>query len=355
MSLRLRHRAVVPGVLAVIALVALGTFALAKPDASRLQVGPLEINAAAIAHFDKARPGQSRFGKLEFRGGLILTSSHSDFGGWSGLAADPDGRRILAVSDAGSWLTAEIAYDGTRPKALSNARIGPIVAVGSKRLARERDRDAEAVRLVEGTLSRGVVLVAFERNHRIGRFSTDERGLGAPAGYLKMPAEARRMTTNKGMEAVGLLLAGPYKGSPYAFSERLYDAGGNHTGWIWVKGEPRLFNITNIDDFDITDTTGLADGSILVLERRYRVLDGVRMRIRRFATADLKPGAVLAGEILIAADNGQEIDNMEGLAVHRTAAGETVLTLISDNNFNEYVQRTILLQFKLVEDPVAAR
>lgn len=354
MSLSLRHRTVVPGLLTVVAVIALATLALAKPDASRLQVGPLEIDAAAIAHFDKARPGQTQFGRLEFRGGLVLTSSHSDFGGWSGLAVDPDGRRILAVSDAGSWLTAEISYAGTRPKGLGNARIGPILASGGKRLGRERDRDAEAVRLVEGTLSRGVVLVAFERNHRIGRFPIDERGLGPPTGYLKMPAESRRMTTNKGMEAVGVLLAGPYKGSPYAFSERLYDTGGNHTGWIWLKGEPKLFNITNIDDFDLTDTAGLPDGSILVLERRYRVLDGVRMRIRRFAAAELKPGATLAGETLIAADNGQEIDNMEGLAVHHTPAGETILTLISDNNFNNYVQRTILLQFKL-GDAIAAR
>ena len=49
------------------------------------------------------------------------------------------------------------------------------------------------------------------------------------------------------------------------------------------------------------------------------------------------------------ADMGFQIDNMEGLSVHRTAAGETVLTLVSDDNFSA-LQRTILLQFKLVDD-----
>jgi hypothetical protein len=40
---------------------------------------------------------------------------------------------------------------------------------------------------------------------------------------------------------------------------------------------------------------------------------------------------------------------MEGLSVHRTAAGDLVLTLVSDDNFS-LLQRTILLQFKLVEE-----
>ena len=50
--------------------------------------------------------------------------------------------------------------------------------------------------------------------------------------------------------------------------------------------------------------------------------------------------------MLIEADLGQQIDNMEGISVHR-AGGETVLTLISDNNFS-LLQRTMLLQFSLV-------
>jgi hypothetical protein len=40
---------------------------------------------------------------------------------------------------------------------------------------------------------------------------------------------------------------------------------------------------------------------------------------------------------------------MEGLSVNRTADGETMLTLISDDNFSS-IQRTILLQFTLVPE-----
>jgi hypothetical protein len=69
------------------------------------------------------------------------------------------------------------------------------------------------------------------------------------------------------------------------------------------------------------------------------------MRIRRFAASDLVPGATLEGTVLIEADMAFQVDNMEGLSVHRDpATGETVLTLVSDDNFS-IIQRTILLQF----------
>ena len=50
-----------------------------------------------------------------------------------------------------------------------------------------------------------------------------------------------------------------------------------------------------------------------------------------------------------------EIDNMEGLAVHTDATGTVVLTLVSDDNFNSYLQRSVLLQFALTEPPMAPR
>jgi hypothetical protein len=44
-----------------------------------------------------------------------------------------------------------------------------------------------------------------------------------------------------------------------------------------------------------------------------------------------------------------QVDNMEGLSVNRDAKGEIILTLVSDDNFSA-LQRTILLQFRLVEE-----
>ena len=73
------------------------------------------------------------------------------------------------------------------------------------------------------------------------------------------------------------------------------------------------------------------------------------MRIRRIPLAGLKPGALVDGAQLIYADLGFQIDNMEGIAVHRSAQGETIMTLVSDDNFSLF-QRNLLLQFALVAE-----
>jgi hypothetical protein len=72
------------------------------------------------------------------------------------------------------------------------------------------------------------------------------------------------------------------------------------------------------------------------------------MRMRRLALSAVRPGALVEGPILIEADFAYQIDNMEGLSINRDARGDLVFTLVSDDNFSP-IQRTILLQFTLVE------
>ena len=82
-------------------------------------------------------PEVKRFGALEFRGGMVLTSPSDDFGGWSALVMDPAGKSMLAISDVGSWLSADLVYDGSRPSGLTNARLGPLLGKdGSRSRAR---------------------------------------------------------------------------------------------------------------------------------------------------------------------------------------------------------------------------
>jgi hypothetical protein len=59
-----------------------------------------------------------------------------------------------------------------------------------------------------------------------------------------------------------------------------------------------------------------------VLERRFHYSEGVKMRIRRITAAELKRGSL---ETLLEADDNLNIDNMEGIAAHRAASGETIL------------------------------
>jgi hypothetical protein len=85
-----------------------------------------------------------------------------------------------------------------------------------------------------------------------------------------------------------------------------------------------------------------------VLERKFSLLSGVGIRIRRIALAAIAPGALVDGPAIFNADLGQEIDNMEGIDAHVTPEGDTVLTLVSDDNFS-MIQRTLLLQFTLMQ------
>lgn len=285
----------------------------------------------------------------------MLTSPSPYFGGWSGLVVDASGRRFAAVSDAGLWLTGAFTYDGNRLSGISAGRIGPLLAVDGKPLAKARDRDAEGVALVEGTPEKGQLLISFEGNDRVGRFSIGAEGIGAPSGYVTIPSEVKKVRSVDGIEAVAVMRGGPIAGSTIVFSENALPGESDRAGWI-ISGAapPKRFSMTDINDYGVTDAASTADGSLIVLERRFRWLEGVRIRIRLIKAADLKPGARVAGDILMEANLNQEIDNLEGLAVHTGAQGETILTLISDDNYNPLLQRTMVLQFALPSRSLAA-
>lgn len=307
----------------------------------------IEVAARRIETFSRTS-SERRFGRLEFRGGLVLSSSHKDFGGFSGLIVEPDGRRFMAISDEGGWLTGEFAYERSAPVGIRSARMGRILGLGGRALARKRDQDAEGLALISGNLTQGEVLIAFERNHRVARHPITNGVLMPPIGLLRMPPEARRMRSNTGLEALAILQGGPHKGAVVAICENFPDTNGLHVGWIWTGADPRQFTFREANGFDVTDAAGLPDGSLLVLERRFRWSEGVKMQLRLLPQKAVAPGATGGtADMLLAADMSYEIDNMEGLAVHRGPRGETVLTMISDDNFNHMLQRTILLQFTL--------
>ena len=119
--------------------------------------------------------------------------------------------------------------------------------------------------------------------------------------------------------------------------------GARGTGWWrhrWPPGtEPGQFQYPY-------DLAFAPNGDLLLLERKFSWTAGVAMRLRRIALSSITPASLVDGKILIAADMGYQIDNMEGLSVHRDASGALVLTVVSDDNFSP-LQRTILLQFAL--------
>jgi hypothetical protein len=324
-----------------------------KPDMAGMETQRIEVRASPIAGFAKGAGAPKLTPRLEWRGGLELASFSTQFGGWSGLVLSKDGKSLVAVSDAGVWMTGEIAYDGARPKALRSARIGALRTLNGATLTRNRDRDAESIALASGTPAKGKVYIGFERNSRIGLFEIGKDGVGAPSTYMKMPAGARRMG-NDGIEALTVLAGGPRKGSLVAFAESPLRGDKLHSGWIWASGKPQHFFVAGVDGFGITDAASLPDGSLLIVERRFRWTEGLRVRLRLLAADGIEPGGTAKGEILLEANNANaEIDNLEALAISRGESGETVITLMSDDNFNRFLQRTVLLQFTLKDEPAA--
>jgi hypothetical protein len=317
--------------------------------------GPTPATVTAVPiDFDRDNSGRKDFGKLTFRSGLNLYAKTRYFGGFSALAVDPSGQMLLAVSDAGTWMRASLDYDGRRLKGLSGVVLGPVMGAAGKPLSDDTERDSEGMTLVDGSPRQGTAYVSFERKHRIARYPFTPERFGPPASMLALPAPAKALKANRGIEAIAMIGAGKLKGTLLAFSEGRVDKNGNVLGWLIGGPTPGGIYLKQIGGFDITDAAALPDGGVVLLERRFRFSEGIKMRIRRIAAGEIKRGAIIRGEVLLEADDSLNIDNMEAIAAHRAASGETILTLMSDDNFS-LLQRTLIFQFSLpAGQPVAA-
>ncbi|MEH2586687.1 hypothetical protein V1273_000526 [Bradyrhizobium sp. AZCC 1721] len=303
----------------------------------------IEVNARPLQSFDTRDRSRVRFGELEFRSGLILTSRFRGFGGLSGLRLDPKGERFIAISDKGGWFTGRIVYKGREMTGLDDVEASPVLGHDGKPITSRGWYDTEALAL-DGSL----VYVGLERVNQILRFDFSKGFTRAQGELIQLPLGVRKLPYNKGIEALVVVPKGlPLAGTLIAISERGLDAQGNITAFL-IGRTLGLFSIRRSDNFDVSDAVLLPSGGLLLLERKFSWLGGVGIRIRRIALASIIPGAVIDGPVIFEADLGSEIDNLEGIDAHVTPEGETVLTLVSDDNFS-MIQRNLLLQFALVE------
>jgi hypothetical protein len=306
----------------------------------------IEVNARQIPSFEPRDRSRVRFGSLDYRSGLVLTSSHRGFGGLSALRfLDTKGERFLALSDQGSWFTGSIRYAGGKMVALDDVEAAPMLNAAGRPITETRYwYDTESL-----ARDGNVFYVGLERVNQIMRFDFAKGGTQARGEVVPTPAAIRKLPTNKGLEALIFVPKGqPLAGTLIAFSERGLDADGNLVAFLIGGPTPGQFNVRRTDKFDISDAVLLPSGELLILERKFSWFTGVNIRIRAIPLKSIAPGALVDGPALFAADLGHEIDNMEGIDAHVAADGETVLTLVSDDNFS-LLQRTLLLQFTLVE------
>lgn len=304
---------------------------------------PVVVKTRQIAEFEIGRDTRV-FGPVRFLGGLELISANRDIGGLSALLSLEQGGQILAVTDNGIWMAADVrqAPDGA-PLGLANVRISPLLDKTGRTLRAAWGHDTEALALSGETL-----YVAAERANTIYRYPWPlATGTERMVAELPAMAEIKALRGTKGLEAMAIGPAGSaLSDTLVAVAERGPSDGHDLPGFLIRDGHVTGFSLARSDRYDATDIVFLPDGDLLLLERRFNLRDLVGMRLRRFAAAEIVPGAVLTGEILLEADYSFQIDNMEALTVHLTPDGETILTVLSDNN-RSLLQRTLLLRFRL--------
>ncbi|MBM3525644.1 MAG: esterase-like activity of phytase family protein, partial [Alphaproteobacteria bacterium] len=297
---------------------------------------PITVTSYAVPLND-ADANHVRAGQLLYRGGLMLSSNDERFGGLSGILVADDGSGLVAISDEGSRIDADLFYDRNGDLAgVGNVSVTALIDLKGRPLTKKKDSDAEAIARGTG----GEIIVAFERNHRIWRYLPD-RAVPEP---IPPPKELKSAPRNGGLEALTVL----DDGRLFALCEA---CGSDDTRLGWVRDPKGWGALTYVvsDGFQPTGAATLPGGDVLVLERHYSVFTGVAARLRRIAKHTIQPGARLTGILLAELRPPMTVDNMEGVDARRGPKGEVLVYLVSDDNFNRVAQRTLLLMFELVD------
>ena len=306
--------------------------------AVQIKGDPVPVTISPIEYFEITGT-RSTFGNLEFRGGLVVSSSHRKFGGLSGIHVYDGGREAIIVSDLGYIIRAELSYSDGR---LSSVALPAMMRVSLPAAVKHRDIEDIAI-APDGRLH-----LALERN-RYQIATLDPRALDKATArdLIALPGAGETLAFNAGIESLAAFPASSeLAGHLIAIGERPHKTAGDRIP-CWIVGAGQCA-IRVSGGCEITSARFLNDGDLIILERKFPPNFNIGMRLRRIKRSDIGIGKVMDGETLMEAGLAMQIDNMEGLAVHRDGSGATILTIISDDNQN-FFQRTLIVQFALIE------
>jgi hypothetical protein len=338
------------GRIARIALVGVALVAVPPAAWADAEPEPLALTADVLPSFRIGHPEETRFGQFEFVGGFELGSSGKDVGGLSSLVVDPGGKGLLAISDNGQMIRADIARDGAgRPVGLENGFREELTTTLGRALYFKWEADTESI---DVTVREGqpVAAISFEGEARVMTGPMEDNGFVGRVTPLRLPPDVGKVRFTKGLESLAFPPAGsPLEGAVVVIAERSERSSGvdDQPGWVVGKGKPIRFRVKSRGGFDVTDAKFGPDGDLYILERLYSLAEGVRARIRRLPAAEIANGAVLDGPDVLLADLSDQIDNMEGLAFWKDGEGRDMVSLLSDDN-RSILQRTLYLEFRMV-------
>ena len=305
-------------------LAAMGGEGVAEP------AQPIQIKANRVP-LDTAKWDRDQVGELRYRGGLHLTSPDPRLGGLSALMVAPDREDFVALTDQGNWVRGRLTYSGNGDLAgVQDVVLQPLRGTDGRALTGHQ-ADAESLSATPD----GGTLVAFERRHRLWRYDD----AGKPK-VLSPPAGLKSSKFNSGAEAVTLLKDGRL----LVVTE---DAGDDGGFMSWVGGADGWSPVTYAggEAFKPTGAATLSNGDVVVVERRFPL---VAARVRLLPADSIRPGAVLEARELARFEGSLTVDNFEGIDVGEGPDGETLIYLVSDDNFHDF-QRSLLMMFELVD------
>lgn len=319
--------------------------ALATPLSSRQIVQNVEVRARPIQYFEIGS-GNTRFGPLEFVGGLELSADSPDFGAISAFRFLKPGSDFIAVADTGFWSFGTVTRDAEqRPTGFANYTLQQFADANVNPIFKKWLVDAEGLAVRDG-----VATVGLEREHRIAQYRIDPQDMRDSFGQLDFLIPRRELRMNRGFETVAYAAAdGPLQGSLVVVSEKSLDPNGDIFGAVLAGPLKGVFTVKRHDPFDITDGAFLPNGDLLLLERSFSMGRGVGMRLRRIPGDLIKGGAkALDGPVLLQANMGYQIDNMEAMDVWTRPDGATIVSIMSDDN-QSMLQRNLYLEFRLLD------
>jgi hypothetical protein len=189
----------------------------------------------------------------------------------------------------------------------------------------------------------GQAWIAFERLNEIWRYATDSWKSDSHA----RPPAMRRWPKNAGGEGMVRLADGRF----LLFSEAARRNDGTNEVLL-VDGDPAVPGTKMLslgyrppEGYRATDAALLPDGRLLILNRRFTVLEGVSAKLVVTQLPALVRGAIIAGQEIADLRPPISVDNMEALSL-TVEDGHTIVWMASDDNFNP-LQQTLLMKFEL--------
>jgi hypothetical protein len=304
----------------------------------------IPTTSTQIHKFKGKQVGQ-KVGELIWRGGIEISSEVEKFGGLSGITFTGENQKFVIVSDIGNFFSGRLIYDeNSQPLNLQNLTASAITNSKGAVLPRKFAKDAEAIDVIYREGKYAAIRVGFENLTRVADFELRNAMPIGAAKQIAIPQSLTKERTNTSLEALCIAPpASPIAGSTLLITEDMAD-GNNIAAFMLGKKDKGRFSIKRARGLNPTDCAFLENGDLLILERGTGFLS-FKMQLRLVASNEVRPAAKLKGKVILKASGG-DIDNMEGLAIHKDKNGIERITIISDDNFNTW-ERTLLLEFSL--------